>query len=293
MSLAEFMQDAGRSDAAPHLPQPHLSVSQLQMWNRCPEQYRQRYVLGRKERPGAALIVGSAFHKTVEQDFGQKMATGGDLLPDKEVVEAYHGNFDREVERAGGVTEVAWDVKEKPDTARLHGQAVTELFHTVHAPRMHPDALEWEFRHQFESVPVPIVGMLDFVGQRDQENGPSATFASDYKTASRAQRSLKPEWVIQGEMYHVASGLPIEWIVAVKGSKPSIITHADAPGLYQLFRADTAQHVERTFRHTALGIAWAMQTYGPDEPWPTQGFTHPWGCSFCGFKNNCAAWGNQ
>jgi hypothetical protein len=65
--MEEFLRDASGHELT--LPVDHLSATQISMLNRCPEQYRQRYVLGKKERPGAALIVGGAFHEAIEDDF--------------------------------------------------------------------------------------------------------------------------------------------------------------------------------------------------------------------------------
>jgi hypothetical protein len=44
----------------------HLSASSIGMFRRCPEQFRHRYILGEKERPGEALLIGSAFHTGLE-----------------------------------------------------------------------------------------------------------------------------------------------------------------------------------------------------------------------------------
>jgi hypothetical protein len=72
--MEEFLRDASGHELT--LPVDHLSATQISMLNRCPEQYRQRYVLGKKERPGAALIVGGAFHEAIEDGLRNKISNG-------------------------------------------------------------------------------------------------------------------------------------------------------------------------------------------------------------------------
>jgi hypothetical protein len=98
--MEEFLRDASGHELT--LPVDHLSATQISMLNRCPEQYRQRYVLGKKERPGAALIVGGAFHEAIETDFAWKISNG-ELLDESFVEAAYHRAFDNRIDELGGV----------------------------------------------------------------------------------------------------------------------------------------------------------------------------------------------
>lgn len=285
MRLSEFLREAGPNEL--RLPTDHLSVSQTQMIYRCAEQYRHRYVLGKKERPGAALIVGSAFHSAIEQDFNYKLGEG-ELLPEKELREIYHDSFDKQVEDRGGVSEIVWDKQEKPDTARLHGEEVTFLYHERTAPMMNPAAVEHRFELEIPGLPIPVVGVIDFIGARD-----GSPFLADYKTSNRAKRSLETGWLLQGRVYQRVEPLPVEWHVVVKGSKPNVITPLDAPDLFQFLEPGTNQFVDKTFQQAAKLVSFYMTEFGPDEPWPTTGLGHSWACSFCGFKTACPAWSLQ
>src|SRR5438270_4354526 len=151
--MEEFLRDASERDVT--LPVDHLSASQISMLNRCPEQYRNRYVLGKKERPGAALIVGGAFHKAVEADFAQKI-TYGHLLEDGDLMATYHQAFDDKVSEAGGVEEVVWDDREKPDVARKHGQGCVEQYHSQVAETVQPGRVEYKFEKEVPGSPVPV-----------------------------------------------------------------------------------------------------------------------------------------
>ena len=58
---------------------PHISVSALEMHQRCPKQYEFRYVEGMKIPPGIALIRGKAFHSGVAHNYKQKIESAKDL----------------------------------------------------------------------------------------------------------------------------------------------------------------------------------------------------------------------
>src|SRR3990172_3620826 len=80
----------------------HVSAFSMAMLSRCPRQFCEHYLLGKKERPGAAGIVGSAFHGTMEKDMAQKVTSGGNLnLGTK--VEFYHDkSWPDAIKKVGG-----------------------------------------------------------------------------------------------------------------------------------------------------------------------------------------------
>ena len=302
--MSDYLRDAGPGDIT--LPVDHLSASQVSMLQRCHEQYRQRYVLGKKEKPGAALIVGVAFHKAIEADFSYKIDLG-QLCNDKTIVDLYNAEFDEILENNGGVNEIVWDEKEKPDMARKHGQGCVEQYHSQVAPKLEPESVEYEFSKEIKGVPVPVVGRIDLVAHRLNVHNPlvygpdafdsqgnqrttTQALVADYKTANRAKRQIQPDWRFQGETYQWVSGRPVEWHVAVKSSRPSIITPLESPELLQSLSESVKPSVELRYTHAAKLIGWLMREFGPDESWPTTGYSHPWSCSYCGFQKDCVAW---
>jgi hypothetical protein len=97
--MEEFLRDASGHELT--LPVDHLSATQISMLNSCPEQYRQRYVLGKKERPGAALIVGGAFHEAIEDDFLQDSYERRLFSKTiRTIVASYHQAFDKIVSKS-------------------------------------------------------------------------------------------------------------------------------------------------------------------------------------------------
>ena len=87
-----------------------LSVSQLDMFARCGEQYRRRYIEGEIVPPGIAARIGTGVHKAAETNWREKMRTGRDMPLDAVqdcAAEAYHkalqdGVFFRSEERRVG-----------------------------------------------------------------------------------------------------------------------------------------------------------------------------------------------
>lgn len=255
----------------------HLSATQLAMLQRCPEQFRRRYVHHERERPGAALVWGSADHAAHEHNFEQKIASGVDL-PAGEVVD----RFVHEFERRAQDDEIVWG-NDKPDQMLKTGTALVELYHRQVSPTIQPTAVETRFDLAVPGVPVPVMGYVDVTTDR---------CAIERKTAKRAEREIKPDWRLQGLVYQAVVARPVEWHVSVKTKTPAVLTPHDTPGLvlpHDSAQVAAAQQLVRTQARVLLAL-WA--TFGPDEPWPGA-ITHPWACGFCGFRSTCSWWGNQ
>ncbi len=295
MRLEEFIEAPA---AELELPVKHLSATSVGMFMRCPEQFRHRYVLREKERPGAALVVGRGFHFANETNFRQKLESKKDL-PLDDVVGAFHAGWDTEIEKLGGVDEIQWDDRIKPDTLRTRGADLVKGYHTQVSPKIEPFTVEQEFNLQIDEVPVPFNGYLDLEAAiwpspeelwnlEEDSTIESALSRSviDYKTANKAQRTMKPEWKLQARLYQLQTGLPVEYHVAVKTKDPVILTPVDAPEL-RLEPTDSALSITTSLlQRISRQIAWHWHEFGPDQAWPGA-ITHPWACNFCGFRPSC------
>ena len=318
MKIEEFL--AAPAAELPTLPVRHLSATSVSMFMRCPEQFRRRYILHEKERPGAALIIGRGFHAAQELNFAQKIHSGEDL-PITEQVEAYHAGWDAEVEKSGGVDEILWDDREKPDTLRTKGAKLVETYAVQVAPKLQPVAVEQEFNLVLEDVAVPFNGYLDFVGEvwpspleaaagagalideitgkpiewlpPIEEQEPTLIVPTnavvDYKTARAVKRELKPEWLLQARLYQLQTGLRVEYHVAAKTKDPQIVTPFDAPALGIDPQEQALKVTTRLLQRVSKQIAWHYSEFGPDQAWPGA-ITHPWACGFCGYRPNCMWW---
>jgi hypothetical protein len=250
------------------------------MLQRCPEQYRRRYLLGEVARPGAALVWGSADHYAHEQNFRQKIESGTDI-PVGDVKAAFAEGFDRAVERNGGEREVEWG-DDKPGDLKDKGVELAAVYHDLVSPTVQPVAVEQKFEVRVPGVPVPVIGFVDVLEQYK---------AIERKTAARAQKTPKPDWLIQGWLYQSIERKPVEWHVSVKTKVPAIYTPATDAALRVEFDAAVAVAAQTRVRTFARVLTTYMAEFGMDEPWP-DAVSHPWACGFCGFRPSCSWWGN-
>lgn len=289
-SLREFL-DAPASELK--LPVNHLSATSVSMFMRCPEQFRQRYVLGIKEAPGAALVLGSGFHFANETNFRQKIESGQDL-PVETIVEAFHAGWDQKLDEYGGVDEIKWDEREKPDTLRDKGATLSRKYREQVSPKLFPRHVEREFNMPLAGT--TFNGYIDLEGNYAEgvslastPENPSPDVVVDYKTAKAIKRELKPEWLLQARLYQLETGKRVEYHVASKSKDLLIATPVDSPQL-AIDPSETALNTTtRLIERVVKQLAWHFSEFGPDVAWPGA-ITHPWACGFCGYRPNCIWW---
>lgn len=279
----------------------HISATSLKMAVRCEEQWRQRYILGKKIPPNLNLIGGSADHAAIEHSMVQKIVSGEDL-PVGEVRDTFVNHIEERIEQAGGVGELEFRGDETPqakqravDDLRTHGQQVVAAYHTQVSPTLQPITVEEKFSLQVPGVPVEVIGYTDLVAldaQAQIQIGHEDTIGQariiDRKRSGRAKTKPEPEWLLQADIYQLAVPLPHDWHISVTTKTPKVqlpsdnalLSHAVAP----------RERTEKTMQMLVKKLGWLYQTFGPDDPWPAGGKLHPWSCSFCGYRPDCWAW---
>jgi hypothetical protein len=267
----------------------HFSASSVRMLKVCPEQFRQRYVLGRKERPGGSLTLGTAFHTAVNFSHAQKVTSGVDL-PITEVVEFFHdAAWPLAVERDGGIDEIRWDDGVEPDDYRRDGERMTQAYHHTVSPRIQP-VREPERRLDLyiPDVPVPFIGYIDV----EEE-----TNAIDMKTGKQVQRKPDSNWRLQGGIYSLATGKPTHFHSVSRAKTPSIATPLTDPEMALAMNEGLAGTVTKVLADFAAQVEFYYRRFGPDEPWPTTGIFMDYrggaACRFCGFRKFCVAWEHE
>ncbi len=263
----------------------HFSASSLRLLRVCPEAYRQRYILGRKERPGEALTMGTAVHDTLGRfDMGHKLLTGENRKP-KEIVEHFHDvSWPETVEKDGGVDEIRWD--NKPDDVRRDGERVAQAYHATVSPRLVPvREPEMRFDLYIDDVPVPFIGYLDV---EEEAN------VVDWKTGKQVTRKPDANWRMQGAIYSLAKQKATHFHSMSRAKTPSIATPLESPEMAIPYRDDIAAVTRTVLREYAGQVEHYMTTIGPDDPWPITGIVHDYkggpACQYCGFRKTCPAW---
>jgi CRISPR/Cas system-associated exonuclease Cas4 (RecB family) len=249
---------------------------------RCPRQWQEKYIHGRRERPGESILIGSAVHSAVEMNFGQKIDSHEDV-PIVQLLDYYGSAFpaivEREQERAG--EEAKWDTS--PEQAQQRGRAILAAYQDQVSPRIQPLAVEG-FVSIDLGLGVPVEGRFD-VEREDS--------VIDLKSGKKAVYKPKEDWRIQATVYGAAKNKPVEFhSISASPAKnlATIVTPLESEHL--LVQPSTREREEllRTLKALATLATSYMAEYGPDEPWPTMGVWHAWACDYCGFRSDCPAW---
>lgn len=257
----------------------HLSASQLTMFERCSEQFRRAYIHGERQKPGGALVWGSADHFAHETNFRQKIASHEDI-PTKDVQDAFAEGFDQAVKKAND--DVDWGA-DNPGDLKDRGALLVRVYHETVSPSIQPVTVEARFKANIPGVPVPLVGYIDLETE---------TTLIERKTTGKATKTVKPQWRLQGLLYQAVRELPVDWHISVGTKLPAILTPDTDPQLRLSFEPTATATAERSVRNTARAIVAFYNTFGPDDPWPGA-LTDAWACKFCGFLPTCVWHGHD
>lgn len=263
----------------------HLSASSLTMWHRCREQFRYRYVEGRKEPPKGYQVWGSADSAAAEFNYEQKVDTHEDV-PVSEVEEFFVNAVDAEVDKFGGAGEVQWDTSAKtPADVKDRGVKLAALYRTQVSPSVQPVAAEQRFEITVPGVAVPVIGYPDVETE---------AVVVERKTASKKFSNNAPagNYVAQVRIYQLARLKPVDFHVSTKTATPAVYTPLDVDGerLQVPFSAAQNERTERWVQTTVRGILSDLETFGPDGPWPGSEALMNTPCGWCGFRDKCAWW---
>lgn len=266
-------------------PISHFSASSLNMLIRCPEQWRNRYVLKKIVPPDNGLLWGSADHRAVQWNFEQKQQTGQDV-PVKEVQERFVYELDERFANE--------EVDPEADRSEIieRGLPLVSLYRETVAPYLLPEKIEEEFVLPSESfgLSMEVTGYIDYVMlDFDPVHGEPVAETRrivERKTSKRSERKPKPDWIVQGRVYQLVRDLPLEFQVSVKTKTPKV--QVDPETL--LFQPPRPQQTVMFLRQQLEYLAHLMRTYGPDHPWPVTGLAHTWACDWCGYRKECPAW---
>lgn len=137
----------------------YLSATQISMFLRCPEQYRFRYLEGQKVAPSGAMMQSKVWHRTVEENYRQKIASNKDL-PLADMKEFYAAHYEETLKTEN----VAFEADENPGKLKDQGVAITAVHHRLIAPKVRPQLVEEKFVIGLgEEFPYDLMGIWDLV----------------------------------------------------------------------------------------------------------------------------------
>lgn len=207
------------------LPTPRLSFTQVAMYLKCPRQYHFRYVEGRKEPPGIALIEGSCHHEAIETANIHQIKTG-DPMPTNLVQEKFSDEFatrQREVEDWADNT--APDGKATPDLIHERGQRIARTFAESIAPDYTPVSAERELTISARGIPL--------VCYTDMETAASVFDYKVSKSNSPYFRAGSAESSLQLSIYAQATAKTKVGFIGLLKNKPDdykTVTATRTPG---------------------------------------------------------------
>lgn len=278
MDLIKKLREVGRPVLRPDgtVELAGIDFSAADTYLRCPEQYRRRYIEGKKSPPGVALIEGTSHHHAMEHDNKSKRDKGKQL-PAKHLTELFEAKLDEEhekAEQACAEAKVKFDW-EGEDRGRLLARAkVLHVdWHGRHSAAFDPEGVEETFSKDVQARGQSFIAY----GQVDLTTKAKAVW--DYKTSNKAKRQEDVDQNLQLSLYSWTKGYTDVGIIAlVKTATPyiQVVKSTRTPGQH-IWAMNVLAAVVDGIRRGSFPLT------NPGQ------FPKPWWCSakFCGYWDNC------
>lgn len=240
-----------------------ISFSAVSLYLKCGKQYYFRYVEGRKDVPGIALLEGSSHHKAVEENNIHKKKKGWDLkapILTETFVEELRSRVKAE-ER------VDWG-NEKESGLIKRAKVWHADYIKKYAPKIMPVMIEEKFEVpvEVEGVKFAIKGVID-LGLKSK--------VLDYKTLARAKSQYDTNQDLQLSLYaFAAKKRKVGFIQFLKSANPEVgIVEAERTSMQIQWALKVAKEVVQSIKAGAFPMTQ-----------PTN-----WWCSsrFCGYWKLC------
>lgn len=205
----------------------YLSFSQINMWLRCPLQYRFRYIQGMKIPPKSALTLGKSVHQGIEHNYRQKVDSHKDLKV-SEVCEKYSEAFDV-LKR-----DTLWMKDEKPGEIKDEGAGLIKVYHKIVAPKVQPLYVEQKFHLEFVDFLFDLRGFIDLVTIKK--------IIKDHKTTKMTPNQAKIDKDLQLTVYSL--GYRMKYKEVEKGVGQDYMVRLKTPKIVQLKSKRTEANIK-------------------------------------------------
>jgi CRISPR/Cas system-associated exonuclease Cas4 (RecB family) len=254
---------------------PHLSKSQIDLYHKCPEAYRRRYIEGEKRPPGIALLVGTGVHVGAETNFRQKIETHQDLSAD-DIIDASVAGFEQRCsvegyeltnDEAGRGAKLVLGIA-KDIVVDLAGLYADEM-----APDYQPTEVEKSTVIELPNCSHDLVSITDLRDDRDR--------VVDFKTAARKPSESEAATSIQLTIN--AAAFAVDTGRAASEVRLDVLTKTKTPARHVLKSERDADDFQM-LAHRIDAMAQAINA-GVFPPAPLGS----WQCSarHCGFWSTC------
>lgn len=246
------------------LPKGYLSVSQVNMYLRCPKSYEHRYVYDKIRKPKARMTEGSAIHKALEVAHRARKDTGLTAKLDH-MREAYHAYWQEKR------SEVEYE-DETEDTIIKRDERFLELYHREFIPKIIPVQVEQRFFVTLTELNIPVMGFIDLVDSGEEDHMHTVV---DHKVVDRAKTVAMANGDMQLTLYTHVTGLPkARFDMFIKTKTPKI------QELRTVRFSRDIRWVEEVFKGVAAGINAGI--FPPCDP-------TSWMCNSeqCGYWSEC------
>ncbi len=244
---------------------PHLSVSQLKMYIRCPLSYFFRYICDIKTPPTGDLTLGRTIHHTLKDNYRQKIKTGHDIIV-SHITELFSEYWEREV----GETE--FKDGENPGKLKDDGVNLLKAYFDQVAPSVQPVEVEREFLIDTVGTKLPLKGYIDLIDDKQ--------CIIDHKTTKRSF----PENTAEKDVQLTAYSLAFRTLYGQeeKGVRLDVMVRNKQPKIQQLYGKRTQADIDR-FSRLAGQVENAIRG---GFYYPNEGYL----CGNCGYQGMCEKW---
>lgn len=177
----------------------HLSHTSVDLFLKCPEKWRRRYLEREYETPVGIMVLGRAVHAAENQNY-HYMVKAGEPMPTDEVLENFSDSMDAEAQR-----EVDWE-KDTPGILKDEGVGLIKVYHQQIVPAMKPTRVEQEFNVRLQPhLKWTIKGFIDVIAAYDDGFQQLDSAPTDIKTVRKAKSQDMVDNDLQGSLYTFAT----------------------------------------------------------------------------------------
>jgi CRISPR/Cas system-associated exonuclease Cas4 (RecB family) len=245
--------------------EPHLSVTQLGMYLRCPLQYFFRYVCHMRTPPSGDMTLGRTVHQAIAENYRQKIKSRQDL-PLAQLTDAFSQRWEREA------SEARFDEDEKPGELKDEGVRLLTAYHEGISPRVQPAQVEYEFLVDTGKSRMPIMGFIDLIDDQG--------YIVDHKTTKRSFPTDAAEKDLQLTAYAMAYRATFGG--QEKGVRLDVMVRNKQPKIQQLRSTRTQEDIDRFLRL----VKQLERGIRAEAFYPNEGYM----CGYCGYGEMCEKW---